>query len=311
MINKSENTFLSSDGQTKIYVKSWIPDETQYPKPVAVLQIAHGMIEHIDRYDEFATYMAERGILVSGNDHLGHGHSVTSEENLGYFSKKNEDKVLVKDMYHLNRILKKKYNDVPMFIVGHSMGSFMTRRFLMTYPEAVDGAIILGTGNQSRIVVRVGLLLNSIIGLIKGDRYRSYLMTGIMFGSYNKRTANRTNRDWLSRDEKKVDEYLADPFSRFMFTINGYSGMLKTILYVTDKKNIKKLREDMPVLLASGDSDPVGEYGKAVARVYKEYHEYIDDIELNLYEECRHELQNELNREEFFADIYDWLTRHI
>lgn len=312
MVKKKSNSFMSCDGKTSIHVVMWCPDEGKYDRPAAVLQICHGMIEYIDRYDGFARFMADRGFVVVGNDHLGHGKSVCSDEGLGYFKEKKPGEALVKDAHHLTVLIKKMYPDTPYYLMGHSMGSFVTRRYICDYGYELDGVIVMGTGHQPTPVVLGGKLLSDITGLLKGSRYRSSLLSKIMFGAYNKRIKNvRTANDWLTRDEAVVDEYNAGKLTTFLFTVNGYRGLMNMILYVRNPHNIARIPEKLPMLMMSGLDDPVGEYGKGVYRAYNTYHGHLDDIDLRLYEDCRHELCNELNKKDIYEEIYSWITEHM
>ena len=272
MIKKKSNSFLSCDGKTSVHVVMWCPDETEYDEPVAVLQICHGMIEYIDRYDGFARYMAERGFVVVGNDHLGHGKSVCMDDDLGFFKDKNPGEALAKDAHHLTVLIKKMYLGIPYYLAGHSMGSFVTRRYICDYGYELDGVIVMGTGHQPAPMVFAGKVLADVVRLIKGDRYRSRLI---------------------------------------LFTVNGYRGLMNMILYVRKPRNIERIPKNLPMLMISGLDDPVGEYGKGVYRAYNSYHGHIDDIDLRLYEDCRHELCNELNKEEIYEEIYGWIMNHM
>lgn len=312
MIKKKSNSFMSCDGKTTIHVVMWCPDEKEYDKPVAILQICHGMIEYIDRYDGFARYMAQRGLVVVGNDHLGHGESVASDDALGYFKDERPQEALAKDAHHLTVLMKKMYPETLYYLAGHSMGSFVARKYICDYGHELDGVIIMGTGHQSSLAVIAGKILADITGAVKGDRYRSRMLSKIMFGNYNKRIKNvRTANDWLTRDENVVDEYNAGKLTTFLFTVNGYKGLMKMILYVRRPRNIARIPKNLPMLMMSGLDDPVGEYGKGVYRAYNSYHGHIDDIDLRLYEDCRHELCNELNKEEIYDEIYGWIMNHI
>ena len=290
MIKKKSNSFLSCDRKTSVNVVIWCPDETEYDEPVAVLQICHGMIEYIDRYDGFARYMAERGFVVVGNDHLGHGKSVCTDDDLGFFKDKNPGETLAKDAHHLTVLIKKMYPGIPYYLAGHSMGSFVTRRYICDYGYELDGVIVMGTGHQPAPMVFAGKVLADVVRLIKGDRYRSRLISKIMFGNYNKRIKNvRTVNDWLTRDEAVVDEYNAGKLTTFLFTVNGYRGLMNMILYVRKPRNIERIPKNLPMLMISG----------------------LDDIDLRLYEDCRHELCNELNKEEIYEEIYGWIMNHM
>lgn len=306
-------TYPSSNGRCTIHAILWIPDVQQYPQPKAVLQIAHGMIDHIERFDALAQYMALRGILVVGNDHLGHGASVASQDDWVFFTETEKGRdagsYVVNDMHRLTRIIKKKYPLIPYFLLGHSMGSFMARRYLMQYGQELTGALILGTGNQPKLLVEAGLLAARLTGLLKGERYRSKMMNFLLFGSYNKRIAlPRTPSDWLTTDEAIVDSYCSDPKCSYLFTVNGYKGLLNTIRYVSKRKNIVRIPQALPVLIASGTQDPVGGYGQDVKRLYEQYSQVLWDVELRLYEGCRHELHSEKKRAQIFGELYEWMT---
>ena len=312
MIRKIDNTYDSVDGKTKLHAAIWLPDAAKFKKPVAILQICHGMIEFIDRYDNLGKYMAEQGIIVVGNDHLGHGLSAADDEDLGYFKDEEPEYALIEDAYRLTRIMKKRYPDIPYVIMGHSMGSFVVRNYICKYGNEVDACIIMGTGHQPIAVVRAGLRLTETIGALKGERYRSKRIADMMFGTYNKQIEDvRTANDWLTRDEAVVDAYNANKYNTFLFTVNGYKGLLKMILNCRKPVNMEQIPSSLPMLMMSGMEDPVGGYGKEVAKAYECYHGILDNVELRLYEDCRHELTNELNKEDVYSDIYEWIIEII
>lgn len=312
MVTKKSNTFLSCDDKTKINVVMWCPDEAKYEKPIAIYQIMHGMIEFIDRYDDFAKYLAERGILVVGNDHLGHGLSVGCDDDLGYFKDKQPENALVIDAHRLTEIVKKHYPDIPYYLMGHSMGSFMARKYICMYGRELDGVVIMGTGHQITPVVVGGKLMINLVGLLKGDRYRSTFLANAMFGSYGAKIKDdKTPNAWLTRDKEVVKAYNNNKLNTFLFTVNGYKGLIRTILFVRKKNNISKIPANLPMLMVSGLDDPVGEYGAGVRRAFKSYHNYLNDVDLRLYEDCRHEICNELNKEEIYEDIYEWVMEKL
>ena len=183
MSTKKEFYFPSADGKTQIRAVAHIPEET----PEAILQISHGMVEFIDRYDDFAAYLAEKNILVVGNEHLGHGSSVLSKEKYGYFAEKNGKNIVLSDLYQLTAIVKEKYPALPYFLLGHSMGSFFARQYLCTYGSQLNGAIIMGTGRHCLPETTAGKMLTSLIALFKGWEYRSRWIDNLAFGGYNKR----------------------------------------------------------------------------------------------------------------------------
>ncbi len=310
MVKKEEFYYDSSDNKTKIQGIRWIPENQTI---IGILQIAHGMVEFIDRYDEFARVLAENGFLVVGNDHLGHGNSVLNKTDWGFFSEQNGAGVLLEDMHLLLNITKELYPRIPYFLLGHSMGSFLTRQFITVYGNELKGAIIVGTGCQPYIFVKAGQLLSVIIAKFKGWRYRSGLIDYLALGSNNKRfEPGRTPKDWLSRDIKIVDAYLSDERNNFVFTLNAYKNMFDFILYLYDKRNLVQMPKALPLLIISGKDDPVGDFGKGVLKVYESFNTLgMEAVSLKLYEGYRHEIINETGREIVYNDIIQWLYKYI
>ena len=308
-IKKQTFNFKSSNKYTKIHGVCWIPEGIEV---VGVLQIAHGMVEFIDRYDDFARFLCSKGIAVVGNDHLGHGNSVPSAEDWGFLGEHGFE-CMVDDLKKVQKHFKERFPNVPYFILGHSMGSFVVRYFLSKYRKSMDGAIIMGTGYHPVPLALGGQAIARLIAFVKGWHYRSELLNKIAFGSYNKAVKNaRTHCDWLTRDEVKVDEYISEPRCQFMFTVNGYYEMFKGIAYISNQKNIEKVPKELPILFISGDADPVGEYGEGVQKVCDMYtlagNQALDMI---LYEGARHEVLNEINRNDVYNDLYNWLNKEI
>lgn len=306
--NKKIFSFLSADGKNKIHAVLWKPEEW-YSLPRGIIQISHGMVEYIERYEELAEYLNTKGFLVVGNDHLGHGQSVSTRDDWGYFAPENGSQYVVEDLHRLTLIIKKQYPNVPYFLLGHSMGSFMARRYLMKYGRELTGALLLGTGNQPISALKVGLGLVEITKRIYGERYRSKKIQYLMFGQYNKKILNpKTNNDWVTSDQEILDKYNSTPACNFIFTLNGFEVLLTTLLYIENKKNIEKIPKNLPIFLLAGKEDPVGNYGKAVEEVYRIYKKAgIQNIKIRLFDHCRHELHNEINRKEVYQCISNWL----
>lgn len=272
-----------------------------------IVQIVHGMCEYFERYDDFAAYLTGLGFLVCGNDHLGHGQSVDSEDDYGYFSPENGWENCVSDMYKLTSIMKKSYPDVPYFMFCHSMGSFLGRAYAVRHRKTLDGIIICGTGSG---VAGTPALLTASASMkkIKGDHHRSKTLTMLAFGQYNSRIENpKSPRDWVSRDEEIVKKYENDPLCTFMFTINGYENLSKVLYYVNNEKWFENYPKALPTFLIAGTADPVGNWGEGVKKVYEQMEEQDCNVEMKLYDGARHELINELNKDEVYKDISDFL----
>lgn len=299
----------STDGKNQLQVVIWEPSISI----IGIVQISHGMIEYIKRYDQFARYLNQEGFLVIGNDHLGHGETAKNDDELGYFCTSNMSQTVVADLYEVTRFAKKKYPDIPYFLLGHSMGSFMARRYIMTYGNELDGVIISGTGNQSKIVLKAGKMMAALTKFFKGDHYRSPMLKKLFFSKFNKHIPNvRTSNDWLTKDEVIVDTYNKDKYCTYSFTVNGYRTLLEVLSFIQNSNNIVKIPKNLPVFLIAGEEDPVGNYGKAVKHVYEIYKKTgIDDISMKLYKNDRHELINETDKEAVYADIINWLTCHL
>lgn len=306
---KSDLYFTSSNNKNKIHLSIWRPDGN----PKAILQIAHGMAEYIDRYNDFAEFLNAHGILVAGNDHLGHGGSVSSKEEYGYFSEKDGNNCLIEDLHYVTQTVKKDYPEVPYFLLGHSMGSFYCRQYICKYGNELDGAIVMGTAFQPKAAAEAGKAMCRLIALFRGWHYRSSFINNMAFGSYNKAfQPARTPTDWLSRNEESVDKYNADEKCGFMFTLNGYYNMFHGLTCLCDDDLLKKIPETLPVLITSGGNDPVGNFGKGVTAVYEQYKKLgLKDVTLKLYPDARHEILNEINKDEVYKDLLHWLEEHI
>lgn len=310
MIQKEEFYFDSRDGEHKIHSIRWVPE---HDKPVCVLQIIHGMTEHIDRYDEFAQYMAGKGILVVGDDHLGHGKSVRPGEPYGYFCKEDAATVLVRDEHRLKKMTQEQYQGVPYIILGHSMGSFIARNYLIRYGSGIDGAVIMGTGMQSKIQLAAARALAGIQILFCGPKHVSKLIDKLAFGMFNKRIeAPKTPSDWLCSNEESVKRYRQDPMCNFTFTANGFQTLMKLIWNLHDVEKLKKMPRQLPVFFVAGEEDPVGDYGRAVKQVYESFLQLgMERVQMKLYPGDRHEILHETDRAEVYADIYRWILQSV
>ena len=301
--------FQSSTGRTSIHTLKCVPDG----KPRAVVQIAHGIAEHIDRYRPFMEFLADNGFVAAGNDHLGHGKSIRVPEEQGFFAEKDGWWRVVDDMDKLHDIMSNEYPELPYVLFGHSMGSFLTRTYLIKHPDKYDGVILSGTGHQSPALVLGGNAAASVMAKLNGAMGDGAKLDSLAFGSYLSKIENpRTKFDWLSRDTEQVDKYIADPLCGFVGKIGLYRDMMQGIKFITDKKNIAQMNKEKPVYFMSGDGDPVGDYGKGVVRAYKAFCDAgLHDVFMRLYPGGRHEMLNETNKEQVYQDILNWLNEKI
>ena len=301
--------FQSSTGRTSIHALKCVPDG----KPRAVVQIAHGIAEHIDRYRPFMEFLADNGFVAAGNDHLGHGKSIRVPAEQGFFAEKDGWWRVVDDMDKLHDIMSNEYPELPYVLFGHSMGSFLTRTYLIKHPDKYDGVILSGTGHQSPALVLGGNAAASVMAKLNGAMGDGAKLDSLAFGTYLNKIENpRTKFDWLSRDTEQVDKYIADPLCGFVGKIGLYRDMMQGIKFITDKKNIAQMNKEKPVYFMSGDGDPVGDYGKGVERAYKAFCDAgLHDVFMRLYPGGRHEMLNETNKEQVYQDILNWLNEKI
>jgi alpha-beta hydrolase superfamily lysophospholipase len=303
-------TFPSTDGKTQIAAAYMHAGEA----PRAILQIAHGMQEHIERYEDFAKYLVPRGIIVAGNDHLGHGQSVNSPDDLGYFGK-GASNLVVGDMHRLRKQMQQKFPGVPYFMLGHSMGSFMLRKYLALNGAGLAGAIVMGTGFTPEGTTKAGLAVIDGLSRLRGDRHKSQFVAGLAFGKDYKpydMTGNEPERSWLSHNVDNVKAYYADPLCGFPFTLNGYRGLMEAVQFSCKQENVNAIPADLPILLVSGELDPVGAAGAGVRQVHRMMLTAgIQDLTLKLYPDMLHEILNEPDHDVVFADLADWMEARL
>lgn len=309
MATTKEFYYPSADGIHQCFVKEWLPDEGA---PKAVVQIVHGVAEYVDRYNAFACFLADRGFLVTGEDHLGHGRTVTDGQ-YGFFAEENGWELVAQDVRKLRVIQGEKYPGIPYFILGHSMGSLFTRYYLINWPGTITGAIISGTPHMAAPVVGFGKWFVGRKCKQLGAKSVNATVEKLSFGAYNKQFAPvRTDADWISRDEAVVNAYMADPLCQFSASLGMFRDMLGGIQFVTNITNLKKMDPATPIYFFSGDKDPVGGNGKGVQKVYGFFKEAgCTDVSIKLYPEGRHEMLNETNREEVYTNTLAWLESHI
>lgn len=307
-------TFKSADGVSTVHAVKWEPAG----EVKAVLQIVHGMMEYIERYDEFARFLTGNGFVVAGHDHIGHGHTASDESELGLMHTDDPSGVMVEDIASNYRLLKGEYPNVPVFILGHSMGSYMLRKALSAKSSELSelsGAIIMGTGTEKDMLLKCG---NAIIGVVKkvrGRDYKSKFVKGLMFNSYYKEydiEGKDYTKSWLSKDLILVEKYYTDKFCTFEFSVNGYKALVDSTIYDNDVSNIEKINKNLPVLFISGSKDPVGGLSEGVKKAVEKFKTAgVKNITLKLYEDMRHEVLNEVGRDEVYSYLLGWMQENM
>lgn len=297
-------SFPSSDGSSTLAAYKLVPEH-----PRAMVQISHGMKEYFLRYEAFAQFLFENGFLVFGHDHVGHGKTAPSAEALGYTA---SDRVLTEDLHALSLAMKKEYPALPLILFGHSMGSFIARAVLERYAKDYTAAVICGTGGPDT-PAGAGRLLTKLLIACKGERHRSPFVTGIAFGSYNKRFEKGCDPNaWLTRDEAVVARYNADPLCSYCFTLRGYLDLFTLVGQVNRRAWFSSLPRELPLLVISGSEDPVGSWGRGVQMVADRLQNAgMTDVTLRLYPEMRHEILNEREKERVWKECLDWLEKSL
>ena len=303
-----EDFWYDSKGAGKIHGCRWTPEES----PRAVVQIVHGIAEYVERYDEFAAYLNGLGFLVVAEDHMGHGQSVGENGIQGYFH--GGWFTAVEDTMTLLRETQAAYPDIPYVLFGHSMGSFMARTILCKYPDSgISAAVICGTGWQPAALLPPVTRFIEAVCRKDGEDKPSAFLENLVFGSYNKRVEHpRTAYDWLSRDAKIVDAYIAHPMCGFTPTAGLLREMMKGLTYIEKPAHLEAMKKDLPVFFVAGGDDPVGSYGKGVRRTVSQFKKAgMTDVSCRIYPLCRHEILNEINRQEIFEDIGGWILKKV
>ena len=299
---------IPSNGVGRLHCCRWEPEG----QPKAVLQIVHGIAEYIERYDEFARYLNDLGYVVVAEDHMGHGQSVGTDGTQGYFD--GGWFTAVSDSYALLRKTKAEYPELPYVLFGHSMGSFMARTILEVYPDSgIAAAVICGTGWQPRGILPGAIGICQMACKRVGERNTSDTLQNLVFGGYNKRVEHpRTEYDWLTRDAKVVDAYIAHPSCGFTATTGLLRDLLTGIRFIEQRQNLAKMDKDLPVLFIAGGDDPVGNYGKGVTRAAEDFRKAgMKHVTKRLFPLGRHEILNEINRQEVYAFTAKWLEEQL
>ncbi len=314
MAEKQVFTFPSADGQSTIHAVRWLPDDGAVS---AVLQITHGMVEYIERYTPFAEYLTTKGFAVVGHDHIGHGDSVKDPSEWGVMHAEDPSDIMIADMLKNYELAKEQWPDVPFFALGHSMGSYMLRKYLSVYADklsGLSGAIIMGTGSVPDGTVNLGKNIIKLIARFKGWDYRSKFVAGLMFGGPYKRydlTGGDPTNSWLTKNPLIVEKYYSDPKCTYLFTLRAYYGLLSSCGFDNDPQGVAAIPKSLPILFVSGSDDPVGDNGAGVKTAYNLFKSAgISDVTIRLFEGDRHEVLNETDCEKVFGELYDWMKVH-
>ena len=302
----NEEFWLTAEDDCELYIRSWGSD---IKDAKAVILISHGMTEHIARYKQLAAFFNGKGFIVYGDDHRGHGRTGEKQGQLGFIAEANGFELLVEDLHLLIQYVKKQHTGLPIFIYGHSMGSFITRNYIQNYSEEVAGVLLAGSGFFPERSSKVGLEIASF----QNPRKESTFMNNLVFGNYNSKIVQKlTSFDWLTRDGQVVDDYIADPLSGYVPTAGFFVDLLTGILQMQDPERNKRIRKDLPMLFISGDADPVGNYSKGVFQAAESYIEAgLSDVIVSLYPDARHELHQETNKEEMFDFLEQWIRKQL
>lgn len=298
---KKSGTYLSANGETQVHYDVYLPEGN----PRAILQISHGMTEHMGRYADFARFMSDNGVIVCGNDHLGHGATGEGEVR-GYFAEAGGADLLVEDVDGLRALMRAKYRTLPYILLGHSMGSFIARLYMARYGERIDGAVISGTsggGSAESAALFIAGLIKSFKGAKGYSKFLSNTVNNAKRGSFK----SEGDYAWLTRDKEVQSAYAADPLCTFPFTVGGYHDLFSMLCEVNRPAWYESVPKDLPVLIISGECDPVGGYGAGVRRVYDCLCEReLCSVSLKLYPNARHEVLQETDKETAYADVLDF-----
>ncbi len=308
---KTEFRFETSD-KISINAVKWVAAAKE-TSPMAVVQISHGMAEHVSRYDEFAKILVKNGFSVYGNDHRGHGKTANIIENIGFFASENGWFKVSEDMFKLTQIIKNENPNIPVFLLGHSMGALLSQTYAIFHSCEMDGIVLSGLSGDLGFLRNIAIFIAKIIAKFHHKETPSPFLNNLSFGKFNKNFSPvRTHFDWLTRDSQIVDNYVNDIFCGGIFSVGFFQDLLTGLSFVHKTENLQKIRKNLPYFLLSGAKDPVTKNGKSISEwILKLKKVKIENISHKIYADCRHEILNEINRQEIYFDIINWLKLQI
>lgn len=305
-MKREEFYYLSADKKTQIHAVEWKPEG----EIKGIIQIIHGVTEHILRYEECAKFFTEKGFVVVGNDHIGHGESIAPNTEPMYFGKDGSWNFVVRDMKKCMELTKQKYINTPYYMIGFSLGSFVLRTYLIDYNnDKIDGAVIIGTGDISKIEANIAMYMANKEAKKVGEEHTSPVIKQLTFDTYNKKfKPNKTDFDWLCASEEQLDKYIKDSKRGKALSAGLFRELLYGMKYTSDIKNMKKMNKELPVIFLSGDKDPVGKEGNGVIKTLKKFEKIgMKNAKIKLYAGLRHDILHEDSRYKIYTDIYKWI----
>ncbi|MCU9813420.1 alpha/beta hydrolase [Paraclostridium sp. AKS81] len=307
---KISNFTFKGEEDIDIYVYKYEPIEKENIN--GIVQISHGMSEEAGRYKRFANYLTDNGYIVYINDHRGHGKSAENINRIGILAEKDGIHCIVKDLNKLTKIINTENNGLPIFLFSHSMGSFAAQKYIIDYSEDIDGVILSGTNGLHGIEVDLGFLVAKVMSKIQGREKKAYLIDKLAFGGFNKKfKPNKSEFDWLSRDFKEVEKYIENEYCGVVFSNGYFYDLFKLFKEIRNINNLKKINSKLPIYIFAGDKDPVGKFGKGITKLYENYKKVgIENVEFKLYSGGRHEMLNEINKDEVINDTINWIKQN-
>lgn len=303
-MGRSRECFIKGKDGEEVFLRIW--DEVENPK--AVVQIFHGMAEHSERYDRFAEFLNSKNIVVYADDHRGHGKTAEKNGKLGYLGNDGFYAV-VEDEYSITKLIKENCGDLPIIIFAHSFGSFVGQEYITRYSKEVSAVILSGSAKQDGIDIKLAALIAKLQSSMADEKKEAYLIDKLAFGGFNNTVKNpSTDYAWLTRDEEEQHKYSQDLYCGYISSVNFYRYLFEGLTKLYQKEKLNNIKKEMPLLVISGDKDPVGKMGKSVKRLYQQYKDLaMENVTLKLYKDGRHELLNEINKEEVYEFIYKWI----